>query len=37
MHSSALVSMGNTFEDLLQSRETVDNTKRHIQCDIHIT
>jgi hypothetical protein len=33
MYRCALVSTGNTFQDLPWLRETADNTERHIQGD----
>jgi hypothetical protein len=35
-YSSAPVSMGNTFQDLLWLCEMVDNNEHYI-CDIHVT
>jgi hypothetical protein len=36
-YSSAPISMGNMFQNLLRTRETVDNTKHYIQRDIRVT
>jgi hypothetical protein len=33
-YSSAPLSVGNTFQDLLQLRETADNAERYIERDI---
>jgi hypothetical protein len=35
--SSAPVPIGNTFQDLLQLRETKDNTESYRSRDIHVT
>jgi hypothetical protein len=35
-YSSVPASTSNMFQDLPQLRETADNTKRYIYCDIHV-
>jgi hypothetical protein len=37
MCNSAPVSTGNTFQDLMRLRETVDNVERNILRDIRVT
>jgi hypothetical protein len=37
LYRCAPISTDNTFQDLLQLRETVDNTERYIQHDIRVT